>query len=96
MSDSDTAFLHDFRSVTSSWVRLSISKRDSKGLSATIFLFDHSDQQAEEIGQIKKHALDYLFFSFPNHLRGCKHHCISGTIHVRIYPPRKGDSTRDN
>lgn len=53
MSDSDTAFLHDFRSVTSSWVRLSIPKRESQGLSATIFLFDHSDQQAEEIGQKK-------------------------------------------
>ena len=55
------------RSVTPSWVRLSIPKWESKGLSATIFFYAANRWSASGSSwkHRKKQALDYLIFPFP-------------------------------
>ena len=46
-----------------------------------------ADPQAEAHGSIEKNKpLTISFFHFQSHPRGSKLHCISGKIHVRIYP----------
>ena len=46
-----------------------------------------ADPQAEAHGSTEKNKpLTFSFFHFQSHPRGSKLHCISGKIHVRIYP----------